>query len=350
MNSKIIIFILFSFSLFILHAQEGFPIYTDYLSDNLYLVHPSMAGAANSNKIRLTARKQWLDINNAPNTQSANINFRTGDKVGLGAAFFKDENGRFEQTGGYITFAYHLLFSRDRTDLNMLSFGLSGLFTQSNVDLNGLFDPTDPDPVISPNQVQKDGYFNIDFGISYNFLNWYAHFTVKNLIPFKRDIFDNTDIDFDPSDPNRFTIGDSNNQRRYIFSGGRTFGISNGFSVEPSFLYQVTGETGESAIDLNTKVYKDIGTLLTLWGGISYRRAFDGAEFSTGGLEIEKQNLQYITPFVGFHYKQWMLGYTYNFQLNDILVSDGGFHQLTLGYDFGKRKERYPCLCPAVNM
>ncbi|UZO81187.1 type IX secretion system membrane protein PorP/SprF [Aquimarina sp. ERC-38] len=343
-------FILFLFSVSFVSAQDGFPLYTDYLSDNLYLVHPSMAGAANSNKIRLTARKQWFDIDNAPNTQSANINFRTGDKVGLGAAFYKDENGRFEQSGGYVTFAYHLLFSRDRTDLNMLSFGLSALFAQSNVDLRGLFDPTDQDPIILPNRVQKDGYFNLDFGLSYNFLNWYAHFTVKNLIPFNRDIFDNTAINFDPADPNRITTADSNNQRRYLFSGGKTIGISNSFSIEPSFLYQITENTGENTIDINAKVYQDVGSLLTLWGGISYRRAFDGAQFSTGGLAVETQKLQYITPFAGFHYKQWMLGYTYNYQLNDILVSNSGFHQLTLGYDFGKRKERYPCLCPAINL
>lgn len=26
-------------------SQEGLPIYTDYLTDNYYLIHPSMAGA-----------------------------------------------------------------------------------------------------------------------------------------------------------------------------------------------------------------------------------------------------------------------------------------------------------------
>ncbi len=28
-------------------AQEGVPIYSDYLTDNYYLLHPSMAGVAN---------------------------------------------------------------------------------------------------------------------------------------------------------------------------------------------------------------------------------------------------------------------------------------------------------------
>ncbi|SEL18952.1 type IX secretion system membrane protein, PorP/SprF family [Aquimarina amphilecti] len=320
-------------------SQEGIPVYADYLSDNLYLVHPSMAGASNANKIRLTARKQWFDVDNAPSTQSANVNFRTGDKVGLGAIVYRDENGRFSQTGIFTTFAYHLLFSRDRTDLNMLSFGISGAFIQSNVDERGLDDPLDPDPVIIGRE-QKSGYFNLDVGMSYHYLDWYAHFTVKNILPSTREIFDNANN----------TIQESNNQRRYIFSVGYVFGLGNGpWSLEPSVLYQSTDQTKESTIDGNLKVYRRFGELATLWGGLSYRRSFDGAEFSQTGAEIESQKLQYITPFLGINYKNWMVGYTYSYQSNSVVLSNGGFHQLTLGYDFGKRKERWNCHCPAVN-
>lgn len=325
-------------------SQEGIPVYADYLSDNLYLVHPSMAGASNANKIRLTARKQWFDIANAPNTQSANINFRTGDKVGLGAIMYRDENGRFSQTGLFATFAYHLLFSRDRTDLNMLSFGMSGAFIQSNVDLIGLEDPSNPGDIVILDRVQKDAYFNIDIGMSYHYLDWYAHFTVKNVLPTARDLFDNT------ADPN-IRIADSNNQRRYIFSVGYVFGLGNNgpWSLEPSILYQSTDQTKESTIDANLKVYRRFGELATLWGGLSYRRSFDGAEFSQTGIEIESQKLQYITPFLGINYKKWMVGYTYSYQSNSVVLTNGGFHQLTLGYDFGERKERWNCHCPAVN-
>ncbi len=34
-------------------AQETFPIYSDYLSDNVYLVHPAAAGIGNCGKIIL---------------------------------------------------------------------------------------------------------------------------------------------------------------------------------------------------------------------------------------------------------------------------------------------------------
>ncbi|KZS39262.1 hypothetical protein AWE51_11980 [Aquimarina aggregata] len=337
MNLKttyVVVLLLFSRIVF---AQEGIPVFADYLSDNLYLVHPAMAGAANANKIRLTARKQWFNVDDAPNLQTLNMSTRIGEKTGLGGIVFKDENGRFSQTGVYVTFAYHLLFSRDRSDLNMLSFGVSGGFIQSNVDLRGLDDPSDPDPVIL-DRVQKDSYYNMDVGMSYNYLEWYAHFTVKNILPTTRDIFNNDT-----------PITESNNQRRYIFSLGRFFKLRGGpWSVEPSVMYQATDQTKESTIDVNAKLYREF-EVATLWGGLSYRRSLDGAEFSQDGFLVENQQLQYITPFLGVNYKQWMVGYTYSYQSNSVVLSNGGFHQLTLGYDFGKRKERWNCDCPAVN-
>ncbi|WP_378185675.1 type IX secretion system membrane protein PorP/SprF [Aquimarina sp. W85] len=324
----------------ILYAQEGIPVYTDYLSDNLYLVHPAMAGASNANKIRLTARKQWFDVDNAPNLQTLNANFRTSDKLGFGAIVYTDANGNFSQTGIYTSMAYHLLFSRDRTDLNMLSFGLSTAFIQSRVDLRGLSDPlgSDPDPLISDRQ-QKEGYFNVDLGFSYHFLEWYAHFTIKNLLPSTRKIFDN------PT-----PIKESNNQRRYVVSFGYVFelGFMPKWQIEPSLLYQATDGTMESSLDTNLKMYRGFETF-KIWGGVSYRRSFDGAEFSTDGSTVKSQKLQYITPFIGGNYKKYMFGYTYSYQSNSVVLSNGGFHQLTLGYDFGKRKERWNCNCPAVN-
>jgi len=55
-------------------GQEGLPVYSDYLSDNYYLLYPSMAGIANCGKIRLTGRQQWFGQDDAPNLQTLSIN------------------------------------------------------------------------------------------------------------------------------------------------------------------------------------------------------------------------------------------------------------------------------------
>ena len=41
-----LLFVIAVFSQFTF-SQEGLPVYSDYLTDNYYLIHPSMAGVAN---------------------------------------------------------------------------------------------------------------------------------------------------------------------------------------------------------------------------------------------------------------------------------------------------------------
>ena len=95
-------------------AQEGIPVYFDYLSDNYYLVYPSMAGIGQGGKIRATARMQWFDVQDAPNLQTLNAHFRLGDSnSGVGAIFFNDANGYHSQTGLKVTYAHHLKLGGD---------------------------------------------------------------------------------------------------------------------------------------------------------------------------------------------------------------------------------------------
>lgn len=333
MNIKQFSLILLFLSSFYGFSQDGIPVYSDYFADNLYLLHPSMAGAATHNQIRLTARQQWFDQKEAPNLQTLSFNARIGERSGIGAIVFNDKNGYHSQTGGYLTYAHHIMFSRSEADLNQLSFGLSAGLTQSRLDETN-FDLTDFDPVIA-GIMQSSSYFNVDAGVSYNFLDFSSHFTVKNII------FQNRGI---------YTDGyESKNQRKYLLSAAYAIGkYGADWSYEPSFLYQLTERTKEQAIDINFKAYRkmDFGQL---WGGLSYRRSFDGAEFRDG-TKISDQKLQYFTPVLGINYKNFIFAYTYSYQLGNIVLDSGGFHQITLGYDFlGGRPEPYDCNCPAVN-
>jgi type IX secretion system PorP/SprF family membrane protein len=314
-------------------SQDGIPFYSDYFADNLYLLHPSMAGAASHNQLRLTARQQWFDQNEAPNLQTLSFNARLGEKSGVGAIVFNDQNGFHSQAGGYLTYAHHLMFSRSDVDLNQLSFGLSAGLIQSRLD-ETQFDPNDFDPIIA-GIIQSTSYFNIDVGVSYNFLDFSGHLTVKNLIFQNRSI---NSSDFE-----------NNNQRRYLASFAYAIGNYGAtWTYEPSVLFQFQERTGEQTVDVNFKAYREMD-FGQLWGGVSYRRSFDGAEF-LDGQEIKGQKLQYYTPVLGINYKNFMFAYTYSYQAGNIRFQSGGFHQITLGYDFlGGRPEPYDCNCPAIN-
>ena len=322
--NSILLTIAITLSSYFVNAQEGLPVYTDYLTDNYYLIHPSMAGAANCAKVRLTGRQQWFGNEDAPKLLTLSVNSRIGDsQSAIGGIAYTDKNGFHSQNGAYATYAHHIMFSRNPIDLNMLSFGLNVGFIQYILDESSfLFDG--PDPIIQGN-VQSATNLNIDFGMSYHFLDYYAHATVKNLVK-------NSGVNSD--------IQVTDNLRRFLFSIGGVFGrAGSDLSFEPSVLYSYRDGTNESQVDVNFKAYKtmDFGKL---WGGISYRRSIDG---------LPNQRLQNITPIIGVDYDTFVFAYNYTQQTNSIVFTNGGFHQITLGYNFNCRREKYACNCPAVN-
>jgi len=222
-------------------SQEGLPIYTDYLTENYYLLHPSMAGVnLEGIKLRMTSRKHWLDQINAPNLQTFSADARLNDRTGVGMIIFKDENGYNSQTGVSLTYAHHINFNDNRArmnqpnlfnygSINQLSFGLSIGGVQNSLDQT-LFDQYDifgqQDPLIS-NINQSSGYFNMDVGISYVNFNYFAHLTLKNVLFSPSNIYGDQVYDFSKNYTSFI---------KYVASFGYLFFTESPFSFEPSFL------------------------------------------------------------------------------------------------------------------
>lgn len=320
------------------NAQEGIAVYQDYLTDNYYLIHPSMAGIANCAKVRLTARQQWFDQKDAPALQTLSFNTALSERSGVGVIAFNDRNGYHKQMGAKLSYAHHITFSRSDYDLNKLSFGVSAGMVQSQLDQSewgNVFDPS-----VNGNELNYN-YFNVDAGVSYHFLDFYAHATVKNLITTDRAMY--SDIE-------------SDNLRKYVVSAGYVFSKNRGyrsyrdqgFSWEPSVLFQYTEEIQEKMLDVNLKMYKEF-TNGQFFAGISYRTMFEGAEYMKDNSEVKKQNYHSVSPLLGVKFKNLMIGYTYSHQFGEVQFAKGGFHQLTLGFNFLCKESNYKCDCPSIN-
>ena len=325
-------------TLFVLNtsrAQEGVPIYFDYLTENYYLVHPSMAGVnLVGGKIRTTVRKQWFDQVEAPNLQTLTADLRLSERSGLGLTLFNDQNGYHAQKGAYITYAHHINFNDDIVlskrpypskydEIDQLSFGISVGGIQNSLDQT-TFDLVDYDPLIS-GLMENTGYFNIDVGMSYVNSKYYAHITVKNLLFAPHDLYG--DFEYNK---NR----DSTNFKRFVASLGYVFYTDTPWSFEPSTLFQYSDLTTEKSIDLNFKAYYKLN-YGRLWAGFSFRNSLEGAEYlevSTGN--IKEQSLQLVTPLFGIDYKDFVFSYNYSHQFGDINFGSGGFHQITIGFNF----------------
>ncbi len=298
-----------------MNAQETLPIYSDYLSDNVYLIHPAAAGIGNCGKIRLTARTQW----EGNNLQTLSVHNRLGENAAFGAIAFNDENGYHSQQGIVGTYAYHINLGHI-DDANQLSFGLSAMIVQNSVDETPFLIP---DPVITQ-IIQSRNYVNADFGMAYHNGGFFSYFTAKNLLMSARNLYSD-----------RY---ESLNLRRYLVTAGYYFGNEKSIQFEPSVMGQLIERTGEKFVDINLKAYKRFDQAQA-WVGFSFRQGFDGNNI---------EELRYLTPIVGLNYGKYMASYTYTKQSGDYLFQDAGYHQISLGMNFGCRQPR-AAGCPNIN-
>ncbi|WP_343329242.1 type IX secretion system membrane protein PorP/SprF [Polaribacter staleyi] len=300
------------------HAQETLPIYQDYLSDNVYLVHPSAAGIGNSSKLRFTARQQWAGIPDAPSLQTLSYHSRFGEETNaaFGVVLFNDENGYHSQKGIQGTYAYHLQLS-DGHFFEQLSFGLSLTFVQNQSDQRSF--ESDDVPAI----VQSTSYYNSDFGVAYHRGGLSSYFTVKNLFLTAK---------------NNLNIQESLDLRNYVFSAGFYYDKFYHFQLEPSFMLQLKESTGQRIADFNIKAYKTLKKT-QMWVALSYRRSFDSNSIN---------NAQFISPIIGLNYKNLLFSYTYTNQLESVVLTNSGFHQITLGLNLWTKEKTWRSM-PNIN-
>ena len=299
-------------------AQETLPIYSDYLSDNVFLIHPSAAGIGNCGKVRVTGRKQWQGVTGAPELQTLSYHNRIGKQAALGVVLFNDTNGYHSQKGLQATYAYHLNIGNG-IGFQQISFGLSASLVQNQSDQRTFFG----DSAISQ-LIEGNGYFNADFSVAYHKDGFSSYFTVKNLLVSSKNNLNNS---LEPL-----------NLRNYIFSAGYFFDFTGSLKLEPSVMLQSREGTGDLLLDVNLKTYKNFKKA-QLWAALSFRKGFD-----KGAIE----NTNYLSPIVGVNYNKMMLSYTYTKQLGNIVFSNAGFHQITLGINVLCRTPR-AAACPNIN-
>ncbi len=294
------------------NAQETLPIYSDYLTDNIILLHPASAGISDIGKIRITARKQWTNFDNTPQLQTASFHMLLGEsQSAIGAVLFNDKVGHFSKTGGQLIYAYHIPLDYNQT--NQFSFGLSLNFLQNSLDTQ---DFILPDSDLQNANLQQT-YFNVNTGIAYRYKGLFSFYTLKNILLSKRNLINSNE---------------TNNLRKHLFSLGYHFNQDkkDAIKIEPSILLSYTEKTTETFIDTNLKTFFPINNG-QIWTGISYRLNLDQNAF---------ENSNYITPFLGIKFSNYVIAYTYTKQVNNIVFLNGNFHQITLGYNFRIHKYR----------
>ncbi|MBL7471736.1 PorP/SprF family type IX secretion system membrane protein [Robertkochia sediminum] len=284
-------------------AQElTLPTFTQYTSDNEFVISPTYAGIGDYVKVRGNALTQWVGIKNAPDTQTLVGDVRLGERSGTGVLFYNDRNGFTSQRGARLSFAHHLTLNNQ--DDKFLSFGLSYNVNQFRIDINE-FDPN-ADPSVTDDRSTTN--HNFDVGILYRQGQFFASLNAANIL--------NKDL-------NVFAISEPNRLRNYYLYTGYRYkkNIRSDWEYEPSVFFQLFESDGRSSTDVNFKVrYFDFEDYY--WFGITYR--FLNDQFF---------NPWNIGPMAGLKKGGFYFGYSYQVIFNEIQLYSTGTHVITLGVD-----------------
>ena len=277
-----------------IHGQLQLPVYSDYLTDNYFLVHPAVAGAQLEGiKVRMTHRSQWQGVSNAPSLQTINAHARIGLRSGLGTVFYNDRNGFHKQVGASVTYAHHINLILGNRDIHQLSFGLSA-GVMNNTHDQTQFAPDLSDPLVQGSKVKSNG-LHMDLGLTYIRYQFYTHLTLRNLIFKGQNISDNISLD---------------KGKKWIANAGYFFELNENTTLEPSVMVQIVEYADLPSADINMKSHHSLNNLKLSFGA-SYRFGTQPNANVFAGENLNQDHKQ-LSLLTGLQFKGFSFFYIYS--------------------------------------
>ena len=300
------------------HAQQV-PLYSQYML-NGFLINPAVAGSEGYSALNLTAREQWIGLQDAPSTYALSYQTRVlrksyisksssirkrqryssrSGKVGFGAHIYSDRNGAVEKTGMKASYAYHIFFGNSQ-----LSMGASLTAFQLRLNDNRIV-LDDENDVIWLNARGTAFIPDADVGVYYDTPNFYVGFSVDQLL---ESVIKLGDTGYDQY----------RQERNYYIIAGYDYPINEQWVLTPSTLLKLA-DNGAFQGDFSTKLYYD----QTYWGGLTYRTG--NAVIVMAGLRIDRM----------------IFGYAFDISAGSIMKHSYGTHEFVFAAQFGDNARRY---------
>jgi len=266
---------------------------------NRFLINPAVTGNQEYIPIRLTARQQWIGVEEAPSTQSISAHMLLGNKnMGVGGYIFADRFGPETKVGIQASYSY-ILDINSRKGLK-LAFGLAARAFQYKLNYNQL-EVMDQDDNLLYQNSESTFVPDADFGVYLYNKKYFVGLSATQLIGM-------------PVEITHTSIRENDMVRHYYLLGGYKFDIADDFQLEPSTIIRATEVTPFSA-DVNLRaIYQS-----NYWLGVSYRSS------------------NTIAAMIGAKYKDFVFGYSYDYTLSKMNNHQSGSHEIILGYNFGQK-------------
>ena len=281
-----------------LQAQQD-PQYTQYMY-NMGIINPAYSGSKDALSLGALYRKQWVNIQGAPNTITFFGHTPVGRNVGLGLSAISDQIGPVQEQNVYGDFSYTI----DLGGEHRLAMGLKAGATFHKVDLFSQvynFVPNPNDPAFAENT--NNAYFNVGTGFFYYTENYYFAASIPNLLKSKH-------LDF-----NGRQFGSE--REHYFITGGYVFNVNENLKIKP-FAMAKTAFNAPVSWDasLNALLYNRLEL------GATYR-----LQDSFGAMV----NFT-INPNL-------RIGYAYDNILSDLNITTSSSHEIILLYDINFNKK-----------
>ena len=275
------------------------------------ILNPAISGSTYFPQACLTYNKQWIGIQQSPQSMLASASIRIGnfdfydpqklintsrirsrERIGLGIALFSDRNGPVTSRGINAAYAYHLPLPRAR-----LSLGISGSAEQRILD-ETMFQPTYPgDPILKGTRESFMAY-NAAVGAYYYSPEFFGGVAFHQIIPLDDKFYPGEKVK-----PDVILHGG------YLFS---SFGNPK-FEISTSLRYF---DLDILEYDVQFRTYiREIH-----WFALSFK--------SFGGVALH----------LGFNISKFYLAYTYETEFSSMVRYHMGTHALHLGINLGMRR------------
>ena len=264
---------------------------------NTLSFNPAYAGSRGTTSVYLSQRSQWVGLEGAPTTNALSYHSPLGSSnVGIGLSLLNDAIGPVEENLISLDISYSIQTSYD----SQLAFGLRASAHMLNVDFTQLniFNPSD---VLAQSNINNRVSPNIGFGMFWYSDKSYVGFSIPNLL-------ETSHIN---KGLNSSVSSISKERLHYHFTAGHVFNISQDILFKPAILTKiVSGTPFQLDLSSNFQIY-DKFTI-----GASYR--LDAAVSFLGGFQINRN---------------WLLGYAYDFDTNNLSTYNSGSHEVFLRYE-----------------
>jgi type IX secretion system PorP/SprF family membrane protein len=296
--------IAFLFSANTLFAQYE-PMFTQY-SFNEMFINPAYTGSHEALSISGLYRKQWVNIEGAPTTQTLTVHSPFANKkVGLGLTFYNDEIGVTQQTGAYLNYAFRVKMNESTLSFGLLG-GVDGI--QERLQEVRTTEGSDKQFMANTNMLFAP---NFGFGMYFSTKRYYIGGSVPRFLVNKLTINQQQGIEKIESE---FEMEDLH----YFFATGYVFDLNPVLKMKPSVMLKTV---------VNAPIEYDANLAFlfnnTLWVGGGFR----SGDAVNGMIAI------YPVP-------QLRVGYSYDYTLSGLQNYNSGSHEISLNYIFSYNKKK----------